>query len=218
MDLTFNAAPDDLRESPALDIIGRLRELGAAVPSALDRVLRRGGPAVNITPTMNVMTTLFRRGSTAGTSIGRMDERFWTVFELQLESARRHQRCFGLSRIELSGEDAAGFVERHVAKIRISDSMTVINGAPVILWSENSRDESDFASARLVANGSGTPPSYRTVTFPADGYTTEALLEPLARRVPSRRDQRTNRHGCEFDVSPPTEPPADSRLANTCPQ
>jgi len=110
--------------------------------------------------------------------LARMDDAFGVRLKVQLESARRHNRAFTLSRITCPSPLN---VACHCApRVRTLDAVTVYRGEVVVLWAETGAPTARDAVQRLVGEGlvgEGVP--VRSVTFPHDGVTITALLEAL---------------------------------------
>ncbi len=107
--------------------------------------------------------------------------RFWTLLELELERARRHERSFALSRVEVPGVDVDH--DRAMAAlsdIRVSDALTSVDGGLTILWSESDGEAADRALRRLVKGlPAGPIVAARTVVFPDNGLSLTTLVEAL---------------------------------------
>jgi hypothetical protein len=110
-------------------------------------------------------------------------ERFWFLVDLELERARRGDRSFALSTIDmrsaLDSVDAA--VNTLVPSMRTYDTLTEIDGVLVLMLAEADRDAAAAAVARLTNELTAVADvgEVRTVVFPDDSFSVESLLARL---------------------------------------
>lgn len=121
-------------------------------------------------------------------------EQFWFLVELELERARRGDRNFALSTIDmrsaLDSVDAA--INALVPSMRTYDSVTEIDGVLVLMLAEADRDAACAAVERLTNELTAVAEvgEVRTVVFPDDSFSVESLLARLT-EVPT--DDATDR-------------------------
>lgn len=120
--------------------------------------------------------------------ISRLQAHFESTLRIQLETARRYERCFTLTSTELDGLDpklVATTCEQHV---RVLDAVTLMDGALVVLWWNTDRPGTAIAFERLIADRVLPPSSWErtgAATFPGDGLTAVSLTEAAAARIGS---------------------------------
>lgn len=172
--------PEDVRR-PRPDVRGGAELLAPAVPGRRDsgRVAR--------------LVRRIRRRITARLPGGRRRtgthdaERFWVSFELQLESARRHQRTFSVSRMsarsragsDVSEVDVARLLDDISRTIRRTDAVAVVDDDILVLWSEIDERHVDSAIGRFAEVLGVDPSEVTTAAFPRDGITAASLFDAL---------------------------------------
>lgn len=113
-------------------------------------------------------------------------EQFWFLVELELERARRGDRHFALSTIDmrsaLDSVDAA--IDALVPSMRTYDTITEIDGVLVLMLAEADRDAAAAAVGRLSGELTAVADvgEIRTVVFPDDSFSVDTLLERLTDR------------------------------------
>ena len=108
-------------------------------------------------------------------------QRFSAFLVHELERARRHERSFSLTRFVVSGAiDGSAVLDADWFDVRACDAAASVAGHPTVLWSESDGLAASSAIRRL---GSQFPPGVelatRTVVFPTDGLSVDALIEAL---------------------------------------
>jgi hypothetical protein len=107
----------------------------------------------------------------------RAGEGGWDELRRELDRARRFNRSFAMARLD-GGDVAPDHVLDAVSQlIRVCDRAWASGGAVYVLMPETSSDDAISAIARLAAPDAQL--EVRAVSFPADGSTSEALLDQL---------------------------------------
>lgn len=106
---------------------------------------------------------------------------FMMLLELELERARRNRRVFSLTRFEVvrSSDRDAALAARAVAQIRTCDVAAFVDDHLIVLWSESLPTEVASAIKRIVDAGDGSLTWSKSISFPENALTRNALLSQV---------------------------------------